>query len=479
MGPIKIAGYTMAAAAPMTVIAGGATFGWAVSGTVGIPFAYLATAVVLLIFAVGLVAMAEKVINAAAFYAYVSHGLGRVAGLGTAFVAVVAYNLMQVGLYGGFGPPAADFVQDQAGWTTPWVLWAVAAWLLVAVLGVLRIEVSGWILTAAVAAEIVVAVVLAVVNLTHPAGRQTDLVAVSPVQAAAPGFAVAMVIAITGFVGFEQGPLLTDVAKDGVRTVRRAIYGTVLATGALYGFCALAVTVATGPADVVRRATEDGQNLIFNLTAIYLPAWVITVGKIMYLTSVFAALLAFHNSSNRYVLPLARERVLPPVLASTSARTDSPWAASVLQSMVGLAVIGLFVWQGWDPGIYMFFWLTVIAGFGVLVLMVLTAVAIVAYALTPHHRDGVGVLRGLLAPAVAAVLLTMIMVLTVQNIPTLLGLDPDDPNQWIVPSVFAGAFAFGCLYALVLKAARPTVYSNLGRASRLASTIATTRAGRR
>ena len=40
----------IAAAAPMTVIAGGATAGWAVTGVKGIPMAYLAMALVLAIF---------------------------------------------------------------------------------------------------------------------------------------------------------------------------------------------------------------------------------------------------------------------------------------------------------------------------------------------------------------------------------------------------------------------------------------------
>ena len=87
----------------MTVIAGGATAGWAVTGVKGIPMAYLAMALVLAIFAMGYTAMARHIVNAGAFYSYVAQGLGRIPGVAAAGVALVAYNAMQVGLIGGFG----------------------------------------------------------------------------------------------------------------------------------------------------------------------------------------------------------------------------------------------------------------------------------------------------------------------------------------------------------------------------------------
>ncbi len=57
------------AAAPMTVIAAGATLQWAVTGQLGIPIAYLAVAAILTVFAVGLVDMSSHITNAGAFYA--------------------------------------------------------------------------------------------------------------------------------------------------------------------------------------------------------------------------------------------------------------------------------------------------------------------------------------------------------------------------------------------------------------------------
>src|SRR4051812_29746292 len=54
----------MAAAAPLTVVAGGATAGFAVTGITGIPLAYVMVALILAVFSVGYVAMSRKVVNA-------------------------------------------------------------------------------------------------------------------------------------------------------------------------------------------------------------------------------------------------------------------------------------------------------------------------------------------------------------------------------------------------------------------------------
>ena len=71
------------------------------------------------------VAMSRRILNAGAFYTYVTHGLGRPAGVGAAFVALAAYNLMQTGLYGGFGVVMGQFMTAEFGVNGPWWVWAL------------------------------------------------------------------------------------------------------------------------------------------------------------------------------------------------------------------------------------------------------------------------------------------------------------------------------------------------------------------
>src|SRR2546429_562188 len=83
--------------------------------------------------------------------------------------ALAAYNCMQVGLYGGFGVAVGPLLADWAGIHPPWWLIAGAAWALVGVLGVWRVEVNGRILSVLLVAELAVITVFDVADLLHPA----------------------------------------------------------------------------------------------------------------------------------------------------------------------------------------------------------------------------------------------------------------------------------------------------------------------
>ena len=65
----------VSAAAPLTAVAGGVPLGMLLGSGAGIPGAFLIVTAILLIFAVGYVAMARHVNNAGAFYAFAARGL--------------------------------------------------------------------------------------------------------------------------------------------------------------------------------------------------------------------------------------------------------------------------------------------------------------------------------------------------------------------------------------------------------------------
>lgn len=88
------------AAIPLTFVAGVVTTGYAVTGVTGFPIAFIIVALLLALFAVGYVAMSRHVTNAGAFYTYVTHGLSKPAGVAAAWVTLLAYSALQVGLYG-------------------------------------------------------------------------------------------------------------------------------------------------------------------------------------------------------------------------------------------------------------------------------------------------------------------------------------------------------------------------------------------
>ncbi|GLY96548.1 APC family permease [Actinoplanes sp. NBRC 103695] len=460
LGVLPMIFNTMSAAAPLTVIAGGATAGFAITGAKVIPFAYLAVAAVLALFAVGFLAMARKIVNAGAFYTYVSHGLGKVAGVGAAFVAVAAYNVMQVGLYGGFGPAAKSFFsQFEIG--ALWWVCAGGAWAVIAVLGWLRIDFNAWVLAALVVGEIVIALVFAWVQLRHPAGGVVTVETLTP-GSSIGDIVLGAVVAIAGFVGVEINTVYSEEARQPGRTVPRATYLGIAFIGILYAFCSWAMSVATGPDAIVQRSIDESSELTFTLSSGYLPLAVIIAGRLLFATSLFAALLSFHHTAARYHFALGREGVFWRFLGRTSRRTGAPIYGSVLQSLIGFTGIALFVINGWDPFTQMFFWLTVLGGFGVLLLMTITSIAVVRYFSNRANRPGVGRWRGTVAPSIAALVLGTIVVYTLAEFHQLIGVDEDDPVRWMLPAGYALAAVVGMVWALILRQRRPDVYEQIG-----------------
>ena len=119
--------FIVAASAPLTAVAGGQAATYLVTGNKGIPFLFIPLAIILGIFAVGYAAMSHHVADAGAFYTYVTRGLGRIPGVGTAFAALVSYNAMQIGIYGLFGVATAAFMSDKLGITLDWYWWCCSA----------------------------------------------------------------------------------------------------------------------------------------------------------------------------------------------------------------------------------------------------------------------------------------------------------------------------------------------------------------
>ncbi|SDY99819.1 Amino acid transporter [Micromonospora pattaloongensis] len=460
LGIPSVVFFVMAAAAPLTVVAGGATTGYAVTGIVGIPVSYLAVAVILALFAVGYVAMSRHVVNAGAFYTYVSHGLGRPAGVSAAFVALLAYNAMQIGLYGGFGAVLADYLAGRLGWAVPWWACALLGWAVVGTLGVLRVDLNGRVLAVMLILEIAVAVVFDLVMVAHPAGRVVDFATLAPAHIFAAGIGAALVTAITGFVGFEATVVFSEETKDPKRTIARATYIAVAVTGLLYALSSWAMSVATGPDRIVEAARADGTELMFTLVAPHVGPTLVDVGHLLFITSLFAALLAFHNTVARYLFALGRERVVPAALGRTNPRTGAPLFGSLTQSLLALGVLLGYAVAGLDPILHLFFWVTVTGGLGVLILMAGTSAAVVGFfARDPHEEPA---WRRALAPALATLALVTVLVVTIREFAVLLGVAPTSPLRWLFPASYGVAALLGLGWALLLRAARPRVYAAIG-----------------
>lgn len=465
LGVAAVVFFVMSAAAPLTVVAGVVPTGIAVTGLTGISVAFVAVALVLAIFSVGYVAMARHISNAGAFYAYVSRGFGRPVGVGASWVALLAYNMFQVASYGGFGAIAQPLFQDWFGVDIPWWGFGLIAWAMVAVLGVRDVAVNGKVLATLLVAEIALTVIFSIAEILSD-GFQASSAPVDVSQLTGAGAGALLVMAITGFVGFEQSVVFSEESRDPKRTVPRATYIAIALIAVIYAFASWAMISAAG-GDVVARAGAEGPELFFNLASGPLGSIALHLGHILFLTSLIAAMISFHNIISRYMFSLGREGVLPRLFGRTVPGTGAPKNGSLAQSAVGLIVIVAYAVAGWDPLVQLFFWGGTGGGLGVLLLITLTAFAVIGYfARNPQGED---LMHRVIAPVVGAVLLVVVSYLALDNIATLLGVEPGSTTAIVVPSSFGVVLVLGIIWGLFLKGSRPQVYAGIGQGASAAT----------
>lgn len=153
LGTGSVVFMVIAAAAPLTVIAGNVPLSVGLGNGAGAPVGFLIAAAVLLLFAVGFVNMTPHVREAGAFFSYVTEGLGKRLGMGIAVVALIAYTAIQLGVYGFMGWAVGDTVTFYGGPDIPWPVYALATIAVVAVLGYRHIELSAKVLGVALVLE--------------------------------------------------------------------------------------------------------------------------------------------------------------------------------------------------------------------------------------------------------------------------------------------------------------------------------------
>ncbi|MEU4231094.1 APC family permease [Nonomuraea sp. NPDC026600] len=461
--------FTMAAAAPLTVVAGLVPTAYAVTGSLALPAAFLIMGVVLALFSTGYVAMARHMASAGALYTYISRGLGRPAGVAAAWVALIAYNCLQTGLYGAFGAALAPMLNRWVGISPPWWLLALAAWTVVAVLGVMHVDVNSGVLAFLLWAEITAILVLDLTDLLHPA-TDMALETLSPAAAlTSPGLAPSLAIAAVGFVGFESAATFSEESREPGRTVPRATYATVAIIAGVFALSAWAMVVVAGAGNIVETARQHGAETIFVLAGAHWGSVVVDIAQALFVTGLLAAMISFHNTTARYAFALGRERLLPAAFGRTRPRSGAPLVGSIAQSVLGLAVIVTYAIAGLDPLVDLFYFVGTAGGFGVLLLIFVTSIAVIFYAARHAHGQALRQRLITLTPAAMATgALATIVSLISTNFATLLGVPQDHWLVHFVPQLYVNVAALGVLYGLVLRSVLPDMYARIGMGAKAA-----------
>ncbi|MFJ9245855.1 APC family permease [Streptomyces sp. NPDC101776] len=409
----------VAAAAPLTAIGGALPVMLAIGNGPGVPAAYLLVAVVLLLFSVGYAAMSRHVVDTGAFYSYVTAGLGRITGTGAAGLALLTYSTIQAGIYGLSGATLEGLVVKYGGPELPWWLWAGVLWGLVAVLGFRNIEVGTKVLSVLLVLEVGIVTVMTVAILAQGGAHGIDFDSFTPGAFSTGSTGIGVMFAVASFVGFEATAIYSEEARDPKRSVPRATYLAVIAIGGFYALSSWAVVLAVGTDEVQGAAAKDTSGLVFAVAGQYVGSAASDTMEVLLLTSLFAALLAFHNAISRYLFSLGRQGDAPAILGRSHAKHGSPHAGSLVQSVSAAVVVGAFVLAGSDPVLELFTWMSGLATLGVLVLMILVGVAIITF----FARTGADtrLWHTRLAPALGALGLCWITYMVLANFTTLIG----------------------------------------------------------
>ena len=444
----------VSASAPMTVLAGGVIATFATAGVLGVPLAFILLTIPLLLVSVGLVAMSRDMEHAGAFYALIARGLGRTCGLAGAGVALVAYNAIQISLYGLFGATVAGIV----GGT--WWVWAAAVWVVVTLLGLRHIELNTRVVGVVLSVELAVIVLFIAASVTHPAESGNNMASLKPSALFANGIGVVLALTVAAFIGFETVIVYREEAREW-RAVRRAALGTVLFLGAFYTLASWALTVVVGPSQIVDAVRSPGSaGLPFSVLETHYGPIMSGLGQAVLITSVFAAMVSFHHVVARYIYGLSREGILPASWGVTGGSIGGvPIGGSIVQSVIAAATILVAIALNADPFTAVFALLSEAAAIGVLLLMIGASLSVILfYRRTPARPER---WQWLIAPAVGGVALAVILAITVLNITAVTG-STTSYVQWLLPGVILVAAITGAVWAQVLRQRRPGVYAAIG-----------------
>lgn len=382
LGPVGIVFMVVAAAAPLTVIGGNMPLAMGLGNGAGAPVGFVIAALVLLVFSIGFVTMTPHVPEAGAFFSYVTVGLGERMGKGIAVVALIAYTAIQIGIYGYIGWAISDTVAHYHGPVIPWPVYSFVVLAIVAVLGYRHIELSAKVLGVALALEIGIVVVLDAVMVAKPGPAGVTFTSFAPATFTQGTIGIAILLALTGFIGFEATAVFRDEARDPEETIPRATYAAVIIIGAFYAITVWAFVVAVGPDQVtaVAKKTLAGEgNMLLDTTGDMLGTVGRDIVNVLLLSSLYACALSFHNVIARYQFVLAGKGLLPARLATVHDDHESPSFSSLVQTATAAIIVAVLAILGIDPLVGVFGSMAGVATVGMVLLMLTTSVAVLVF----------------------------------------------------------------------------------------------------
>ncbi len=460
MGMFQLLFTVLAFNGPLAIIVGYITVVIGMGNGLGAPMAYIACGILIWVFAAGFTRMAHHLQNPGGFYAFVTAGLGKPAGLAASFLALASYYFILLGATAYSGLLMQQLVSGTLhGPHIPWWVW-MSVWVTItATFGYLKLDLSARVLTYLLAGEIVIAGIYAGCVTAKGGAEGLSFNSFTPQMAMSGSIGLALLFAIMNFGGFEATAIYREEVKDPDRTIPRATNIFIITVTVLFAISAWVIIQALGPSHAVAAAAANPTGVVSDTIGQFVGRWAQLVVSILVNTSVFAGILASHNIASRYVYNLSVDGILPRRLANVHGRHGSPHRSSVAVSIATVVGLAPFILFNANP-LVLYAQLSGVYGYSFILLLLLTTVAVFCW-LRRQTLPGVTAWHRTIAPALAGIGLCGVLWLTTTNFKLLLG-SSSELAYITMGGVFATGLS-GVAVALLLKRKRPHVYQRIGR----------------
>jgi amino acid transporter len=420
-----------------------------------VPLAYVIAGLGSLCLGAVIARFSRRIAHAGGLYAYAARGLGPQLGflagwmyaiafaLGISFVLVISADFL------------AGVLAANTAWHPGWfpLYCILLALILLLALADVRISMRLQLVVAVVGVLTIVALGVAIIAKGGAQGlswRPFD-----PRQApSAHGLALAVVLAFTGFIGFEAAAVLGEEAAEPRRTIPRAILGTVILAAVYFVFATWTQAIGFGLSGVGKWAASPAA--LTTLSDRYVGHWFATLVDFIVVVDAFVAALAGVHLTARTLFAMGRDRAIPRAFAATTPRFGSPWVGILVPVALTL-VLGATLARHYGVGLY-FGMMATAGSLGILLVYILVAVAGMVYFWRLRHEPGQSwnpALDVLLPVAAVAICGYAIYASVVPRPPA-----PISYALWIA----LGCLAAGVLIVVGLELARPDRVRAFGQA---------------
>ena len=459
MGTWKLVSAIMMFNGPLGIMAGVLPIVIALGVGTGTPLLFLILGVAVAIFAVGYVAMAELLPRAGAFYTYVTAGLGRPAGLGASFVAVLSYTTAMAGALIFSALSAERWVKGTLhGPDLPWWVFGLLFVLIAGALAYFRVDVSAWVMGVFVVLEVALVAALEISVLVKGGKSGIEYSSFRPSSLSHGAFAVGLVFAVTCFGGFEATAIYRDEVINPRRTLARATFIVVGTIAVFYAFGSWIIIESVGTHNVVVDLLSSPTGIFYDDMKAYPGEWAYQAATALVITSSFAGLTSYHNVVARYFFNLGADGILPRALGRAHHKHGSPHRASALLSVITVVYIVAVAASHADPN-SAYVYLVGITAYAFVILLILAAFGIAVY-MWRTPAAGHSLWRRRIAPVLSAAIIAAITVAATAKIDILAGAGA---KAAAALAATYGIVALGFALAAALRVTRPAAYLRIGQ----------------